>query len=229
MVVSGAELRHRSSAYIGNRSGRACRRRKLSLFHLLALTVLLGTANCTGYIGSTGEASRPTEVDASAGGSPDGPTTPETPDGSTGGAPAAPAVGSGGTSGTTNSSRLGVFCGNDPAAVQQFEDWLGRPVDGIVGFTGMADWDDYDGSVPWAIGIWRGLDRPVFWSVPLLAKGASLDEAAAGSYDDHYRLAAQALARFRPQDSKIFIRTGWEFNDKKKPKTAKGKEDAYVG
>ena len=42
---------------------------------------------------------------------------------------------------------LGVFCGNTPSDVTQFETWLGRKVDGILGYTGDKDWSDYDGSV----------------------------------------------------------------------------------
>ena len=61
---------------------------------------------------------------------------------------------------------LGVYCGNDPRAIVAFEAWLGRPVDGVLGYTGGASWADYDGSVPWAADLWRALDRRVLWSVP---------------------------------------------------------------
>ncbi len=46
---------------------------------------------------------------------------------------------------------VGVYCGNDPGAILQFEGWFGRKVDGIPGYTGGASWEDYDGSVPWVI------------------------------------------------------------------------------
>jgi hypothetical protein len=124
---------------------------------------------------------------------------------------------------------LGVYCGNTPSEVTQFESWLGRNVDGILGYTGNADWSDYDGSVGWAVGLWGALDRRVLWSVPLIPSGASLTEAAAGKYDDHYRKAAQTLATYRPQESVLYIRTGWEFNGDWFPWTAQGKAKDFAG
>ncbi len=124
---------------------------------------------------------------------------------------------------------LGVYCGNAPDDILQFESWLGRRVDGILGYTGHADWDDFDGSVGWAVGLWSGIDRRVFWSVPLIPTGATLDEAAAGTYDDHYRQAAETLAAYRPQDPELHVRTGWEFNGDWFPWTAQGKAQAFIG
>jgi hypothetical protein len=107
---------------------------------------------------------------------------------------------------------LGAYTGNDPSEIINFENWLGRNVDGVLGYTGGANWADYDGSVGWAAGLWSQIDRPVFWSVPLIPKGATLAEAATGAYNDHYRKAAQTLVKYRPQDPTLHIRTGWEFN-----------------
>jgi hypothetical protein len=107
---------------------------------------------------------------------------------------------------------LGVFAGNETRDIEQFEDWLGRPVDGFLGNIGMESWADFNGSIGWAMDQWAPLDRRVFWSVPLIVKGASLAEAASGTYDDYYREAARALATYRPQDAELYIRTGWEFN-----------------
>ncbi|MFI5306311.1 MAG: glycosyl hydrolase [Polyangiales bacterium] len=132
--------------------------------------------------------------------------------------------------GTSSGPLLGVYCGNSVADVQQFETWLGRPVDGILGYTGNASWSDYDGSVGWAVGLWGAIDRKVFWSVPLIPTGATLADAAKGSYDDHYRKAAMTLSTYRPQDGKLNIRTGWEFNGDWFPWTAKGgKAQDFVG
>jgi hypothetical protein len=105
-----------------------------------------------------------------------------------------------------------VYVGNDPSDVTQYESWLGQPTDGILGYTGNASWSDYDGSIPWAAGLWAPLDRRVLWSVPLIPDGASLAEAATGAYDAHYVAAAQALVGFRPQDDVLYIRTAWEWN-----------------
>jgi hypothetical protein len=124
---------------------------------------------------------------------------------------------------------LGVYCGNSTSDVTQFETWLGKPVDGILGYTGNASWQDYDGSVGWAVGLWGALDRRVLWSVPLIPTGATLADAAAGSYDDHYTKAAQTLASFRPQESVLYVRTGWEFNGDWFPWAAKGKAQDFAG
>ena len=32
---------------------------------------------------------------------------------------------------------LGIFCGNETRDIEQFEDWLGRQVDGFLGNVGM--------------------------------------------------------------------------------------------
>ena len=124
---------------------------------------------------------------------------------------------------------LGVYCGNTPADVTQFESWLGCPVQGILGEIGPASWSDFDGSVPWAVSLWGALDRPVFWSVPLIPKGATLQDAAAGAYNDHYVKAAQKLAAFRPQDQAVHIRTGEEFNGDWFPWAAQADPQAFVG
>jgi hypothetical protein len=124
---------------------------------------------------------------------------------------------------------LGVYVGNTPADVLTFEAWLGRPVDGVLGYTGAADWQDYDGSVGWAAGLWREINRKILWSVPLIPSGASLDAAARGDYDSHYLKAARTLAAFRKQDSVLYIRTGWEFNGDWFPWSAIGKEQSFIG
>lgn len=125
---------------------------------------------------------------------------------------------------------LGAFVGNDVAGIQQFENWLGRHVDGILGYTGNANWADYDGSVGWAASLWSAIDRPVLWSVPLIPNGANLEEAAKGSYNDHYLRAAKTLAAYRPQDAVIYIRTGWEFNGNWFAWTTHGgKSQAFIG
>jgi hypothetical protein len=130
---------------------------------------------------------------------------------------------------TSGQPLVGVYCGNDPNAVLQFEGWLGRRVDGILGYTGNASWSDYDGSVGWAVGLWKNIDRRVFWSVPLIPTGATLEAAAAGDYNDHYLRAARTLATYRPGDPEVHIRTGWEFNGDWFPWSAHGKPQAFIG
>lgn len=128
----------------------------------------------------------------------------------------------------SNHPLVGAYCGNSVDDLKQFEQWLGRPVDGVLGYTGNASWDDYDGSVGWASGLWSAIDRRVFWSVPLIASGATLSQAGMGAYDEHYRKAAQTLAGYRPQDAQLHIRTGWEFNGNWFPWSAQGKAADFV-
>jgi hypothetical protein len=123
---------------------------------------------------------------------------------------------------------LGVYVGNAPADVLAFEEWLGKSVDGVLGYTGHASWQDYDGSVGWAAGLWQELDHTILWSIPLLPEGASLDEAARGTYNSHYLKAAANLARFRQKDSVLYIRTGWEFNGNWFPWSALGRAQAFI-
>jgi hypothetical protein len=131
--------------------------------------------------------------------------------------------------GRTKSPQVVVYCGNDPDEILKFERWLGGKVDGVLGYTGGADWADYDGSVPWAVGLWGKIDRRIFWSVPLIPKGATLEAAARGDYDDHYRKAAGHLRGFRPGDGRLNIRTGWEFNGDWMPWTAQKNPKAFAG
>ena len=107
---------------------------------------------------------------------------------------------------------LGVFIGNDPKVLPQYEDWFGKPADAILAYTGDASWEDYEGSVGWAMGLWKPTERRVLWSVSLIPKNATLAEAAKGTYNSHYKKIAEKLANWHPEEPLIYIRTGWEFN-----------------
>lgn len=126
--------------------------------------------------------------------------------------------------------KFGVFVGNQPDEVLNFEAWLGREVEAVLGFTGAAGWADYTGSVGWAVNsLWGQIDRPVYWSIPLIPNGASLAAAAKGSYNEYYRYVAGVLARARPSEPYMHIRTGWEFNGNWMAWSAIGKEQEYIG
>jgi Ca2+-binding RTX toxin-like protein len=121
----------------------------------------------------------------------------------------------------------GVFVGNSPSEVLKFEQWLGGPVDSVLGYIGNANWSDFTSG--WADGLWSELDRPINWSVPLIVNGTNLAEAASGAYDGYWRTVALQLADNRPQDATIDIRTGWEFNGGWFPWTAHGgQEDEFA-
>jgi hypothetical protein len=104
------------------------------------------------------------------------------------------------------------------AGLAQFETWFGQPASAVLGYTGVANWKDFEGSVGWSTAFWAKVDRPVLWSVPLIParttgnEKATLADAGKGLYNAHYKAVAQKLAQFRPKDSVIYVRTGWEFN-----------------
>ena len=125
-------------------------------------------------------------------------------------------------------SMLGVYVGNSVSGVKNFDNWLGRPADAVLAYVGRDGWTDFEGSVKYYSGWWSQADKPVLWSVPLIVNGATLEEAAKGAYNDHYRVAAQALAASRPNDEEIIIRTGWEFNAQWFPWKAAGHEQAFI-
>ena len=123
----------------------------------------------------------------------------------------------------------GVYTGADLKEFADYERWIGKPAGAILGYTGQASWADYDGSVPWAMGLFSRLDRRVLWSIPLIPTGSSLSEAAKGLYNDHYEKAARALATWRPSEPVLYIRTAWEFNGDWMPWAAKGHEKEFIG
>jgi beta-mannanase len=127
-------------------------------------------------------------------------------------------------------TELGVYVGNNPDDVRDFESWLGDEVDLVHAFTGQANWRDFTDSAGWAArAVWSQIDKPVLWSVPLIVDGASLQEAAAGKYNDHYQAVADYLADSRPQDETIYVRTGWEFNTPYMEWAAEGREADFIG
>lgn len=128
----------------------------------------------------------------------------------------------------THAPITAVYVGNDPQSLSAFERWLGRPSEGVLLHTGFANWDDWSGSIPWLAQRWQTTERTQFWSIPLIPQGASLEDAAAGRYDDRYRKAAEDLSRLaRP--GPIYVRTGWEFNGDWTVWSAIGREEAYIG
>jgi hypothetical protein len=122
-----------------------------------------------------------------------------------------------------------VYVGNHPADVTQYEKWLGKPADAVLVYTGDQNWADYEGSVGWAMGLFRPLNRRVLWSVSFIPKGATLADAAAGKYNDHWKKVAHKFDTWRPQDPIVFIRTAWEFNGGWFHYKAVGKAKEFIG
>jgi beta-mannanase len=118
--------------------------------------------------------------------------------------------------------------GNSASELRQFENWLGRPVDQIPAHTGRADWNDWIGSIKWAVELWSPLNKPICWTIPMFADQGNLHEAATGAYQDYYKQAARTLAQTRRSDDVIYVRTGEEFNGNWMPWSAAGREQDFV-
>jgi Ca2+-binding RTX toxin-like protein len=124
---------------------------------------------------------------------------------------------------------LGVYVENSTQRLKQFENWLGRDVDGVHGVIGAASWGDFVDSSRWAVdSVWGPTGREVFWSVPITVNGANLHSAANGDYNQYYKQVAQNLLR-SDDSGPIYVRTGWEFNGDWFRWSAQGKEDAFIG
>jgi hypothetical protein len=128
--------------------------------------------------------------------------------------------------------QLGVYVGNEPLGALAFETWLGRQVSGVQILVNDSSWADFDASVPWLAQWWSGMNRPLYWSLPLIPhspSGATLAQAATGAYNDHYRRAAEAMWSARPQDARIYVRIGWNANGNWIPWSAQGRAADYIG
>lgn len=122
--------------------------------------------------------------------------------------------------------RTVVYVGNDIERMDEFEAWLGREVDGVQLHSGSADWEDWSGSIGWLVDRWRPAARPVYWSIPLMAQGSTLEEVAEGRFDERHRRAAETLAG--GVAGSIHVRTAWEFNGDWMHWSAIGRPEAFV-
>jgi Glycosyl hydrolase family 26 len=130
---------------------------------------------------------------------------------------------------SARSAALGAYVGNNPADLAEFEKWLGKPVDQIAAHAGRANWGDWIGSIKWLLDRWTPLNKPIAWTIPLFVNGGTLSDAAAGKYQAYYQQAAEILAKSRPVDEVIYIRTGEEFNGNWMPWSAAGREQDFIG
>ncbi|HWX50348.1 MAG TPA: glycosyl hydrolase [Roseomonas sp.] len=125
---------------------------------------------------------------------------------------------------------LGVYVGNDRAALDRFENWLDRPADNVHAMIGYQSWDDFLYGATWGAGeLWKDVGTDVNWSVPLVVNGTSLAEAAKGTYNDYYRQAAEAIKDTGIEGHPINIRPGWEFNGDWFPWSAIDHQQDYIG
>jgi hypothetical protein len=118
---------------------------------------------------------------------------------------------------TPRAAVAGVYAGPaDPAGVQAFENWLGKPVPYVLEFPDKQHWATIQS--PWFIPrIWGPTARTfqgkvMVLSVPMLPGNlGSLQTGAAGKYDVHFRQLAATL-QATGLAGRTIIRLGWEFN-----------------
>ncbi|MBW4329901.1 hypothetical protein KY084_03305 [Stakelama sp. CBK3Z-3] len=123
-----------------------------------------------------------------------------------------------------------VYIGNKASDVAAAEDWLGTSLDAIQLHQGVSSWSDWLHSVSWIDDQLSSVDTPKMWSIGLIPWGASLSEAASGSYNDNYLALAEQMLAEAPDDGAIYIRLGWEMNtDGWNPWSAAGDAESYVG
>ena len=110
--------------------------------------------------------------------------------------------------------------------VSRFESLMGRPVDGVLAGMGMSNWVDLQNSLLAAQKCWatRPARQAIF--VPMLVRGATLQEGLTGAYDDQFRRVAATLMRFHRGDA--YLRIGWEFNGGWYPWRASANPHAWV-
>jgi hypothetical protein len=109
------------------------------------------------------------------------------------------------------SLELGVFIGNDKQALGSFETLVGRPVDGVLGYTGSHTWEDADPG--WQIANLGTAGRDIHWSIPLFPEAdplTTMREVADGQHQDRFATWAAAILAFDTGDDPIYIRTTWE-------------------
>ncbi|MXP63637.1 glycosidase [Roseomonas sp. M0104] len=127
-------------------------------------------------------------------------------------------------------AEVGVYVGNNWNDLERFENWLGRPADNVHTVIGYQSWSDFLYGASWgSSNAWSDGQHDLAWSVPLIVKGATLAEAAAGAYNGYYRQAAEAIESSGLPGEPINIRPGWEFNGGWFPWSAIGHQQEYIG
>lgn len=96
-------------------------------------------------------------------------------------------------------------------AIDDYEQWLGRPADRFVDFIPRGTWEEIE-NPGWLIDRWVSANRVVIYSVPMLPESGetSLERGAKGEYDDHFRALAKLLVK--ADHGGAVLRLGWEFN-----------------
>jgi hypothetical protein len=96
--------------------------------------------------------------------------------------------------------------------VEDFESWLGRPLEVVIDFSARDTWEEIT-DPGYMLREWEGSGlRPVYGvaMLPRSDQAATIGEGANGAYDDHFRRLAQKLVDAEQGDA--ILRLGWEFN-----------------
>jgi hypothetical protein len=109
------------------------------------------------------------------------------------------------------SDALGVYHGaRNVGGVQDFESWLGRPVNHAVDFIAGDSWSAIESPTWWTSG-WSGAGYQVEFSIPVIpSTGGTLQAGARGDYDSHFVALAHNL--IDNGQANATLRLGWEFN-----------------
>jgi hypothetical protein len=123
---------------------------------------------------------------------------------------------------------FGAWVGaSSPERVESFERWAGRPVTVVHSFLAHNSWSAMQRQAEWAFQAWNETGLQTVFSVPMLVEdGGTLQQGAAGAYDDQFRRLAELLVR-NGQNGAI-IRLGWEFNLDWPPWSARQDPAAYA-
>jgi len=124
---------------------------------------------------------------------------------------------------------LGVYVGNDPAALAKYASWLGSTPDYVHGVVGFSTWNDFVYSAAWQANLWKNSGADVQWSVPLISNAGNLATAATGAYNHYYKQVAESILKGNAGTDPIMVRVGWEANGNWFAWSAVGKEEAFKG
>lgn len=135
--------------------------------------------------------------------------------------------------GKKHSVILGVYVGNEAANVKAFENWLGRAVPAVLGYTGGGEKGDWNAPDPgWQIDMnayLGGAGRQILWSIPMAPDdggAAAYREIAAGQHNALYESWAEKILNSRVSDNDpIYVRTTWELGGEWFPWTQAAKDD----
>jgi hypothetical protein len=130
-------------------------------------------------------------------------------------------------------AQFGIYGGAGCQGVQhidEFEKWLGRPVDRAEDFLAKESWDGMVSGGRWLVRCWSTA-RPkiaMTLSVPMLPQDrkASLAQVVAGGADTYFRMVGEALVRGGYADA--VLRIGWEFNGSWYPWSVKYDQTNWV-